>query len=92
MRLGAGGASAKPPASSLGGGGSFFLLSRCQKGKFLHETRGGAARRRFPKAFPGSYPKGSARLLLPSPGTGAPKGAALHKSTLLTPAFHIGAV
>lgn len=51
MKFGAGGASAKPPASSLGGGGSFFLLSCCQKGKLLHETRGGAARHRFPKAF-----------------------------------------
>lgn len=63
MKFGAGGASAKPPASSLGGGGSFFSLSCCQKGKLLHEMRGGAARRRFPKAFrsvsQGRIPRGA---------------------------------
>lgn len=77
MRLGAGGASAKPPASSLGGGGSFFLLSRCQKGKLLHETRGGAARRRFPKAFrsvsQGRIPRGALASCSLHRGRGHPR-------------------
>lgn len=55
-------------------------------------SRPGQVPQSFQKRFPGSYPKGSARLLLPSPGTGAPKGAALHKGTPLPPTFRISAV
>lgn len=76
-RLGAGEASGKPPASGLGGGGSFFSLSCCQKGKLLHETRGGAARGRFPKAFrsvsQGRIPRGALASCSLHRGRGHPR-------------------